>query len=98
MYAVNVSDLIALKQCHAICIIGMLLADFVSPYQQNTVITNKSRLDSAAVLLEGPAANDQKRVEALIAFLQTSLGPRQLGRRIRCYRRGVRGGWSEIRP
>ncbi len=34
----------------------------------------------------------------MVGLLQTVLGPRKLGRRVRCYREGARGGWAEIRP
>ena len=98
MYAVNVSDLTALKRTQPISIVGMLLAGFIPPYNLSTIIADPHRLDTDAVLLNGPAANDLERVQALIVFLQTSLGPRQLHRRIRCYRQGPRGGWSEVRP
>ena len=98
MYAVNISDLTELKSVGSISIVGLLLGGFVRPYEQSHVAIDRNRLDTDAVVLNGPAANDLERVEALIAFLQTSLGPRQLHRRIRCYRQGPRGGWSEVRP
>lgn len=59
---------------------------------------DRDRFDTDAVLLNGPAANDAERADALIEFLQISLGPRKLGRRVRCYAQGQRGGWAEIIP
>ena len=67
-------------------------------YAMNMKATIYYRGGPYVVILNGPAANDLERVEALITFLQTSLGPRQLHRRIRCYRQGPRGGWREVRP
>ena len=78
MYAINICDLTDLKNSGPISIVGMLLRDFIPAYNQNTVAINRNRLDTDAVILNGPAANDLERVEALIAFLQISLGPRQL--------------------
>ena len=98
MYAINICDLTDLKSSGPISMIGVLLHDFIPAYNQDTVAINRNRLDTDAVILNGPAANDLERVQALIAFLQTSLGPRQLHRRIRCYRQGPRGGWREVRP
>ena len=98
MYAINICDLTDLKSSSPISMIDVLLHDFIPAYNQDTVAINRNRLDTDAVILNGPAANDLERVQALIAFLQTSLGPRQLGRRIRCYRQGPRGGWREVRP
>ena len=98
MYAINIYDLTDLKSSGPISIVGMLLRGFIPAYNQDTVVINRNRFDTDAVILNGPAANDLERVEALIAFLQTSLGPRQLHRRIRCYRQGPRGGWREVKP
>ena len=97
MYAVNICDLTELKGFSSISLVSLLLQDFVPAYNQNTVTINRNRMDTDAAILNGPAANDLERVEALIAFLQTSLGPRQLHRRIRCYRQGPRGGWREVK-
>ena len=98
MYAVNICDLTELRGFNSVSLVGLLLQDFVPVYSQDTVVIDRNRMDTDAVVLNGPAANDLERVQALIAFLQTSLGPRQLGRRIRCYRQGPRGGWREVRP
>ena len=59
---------------------------------------DKNRWDSAAVVLDGPAASDQQRLDAVVELLQTVIGPRKINRRVRCYREGPRGGWPEIRP
>ena len=98
VYAVNICDLTELRGFNSVSLVGLLLHDFIPAYNQDTVVINRNRMDTDAMILNGPAANDLERVEALIAFLQTSLGPRQLHRRIRCYWRGPRGGWSEVRP
>ena len=98
MYAVNICDLTELRGFNSVSLVGLLLHDFIPAYNQDTVVINRNRMDTDAMILNGPAANDLERVEALIAFLQTSLGPRQLHRRIRCYWQGPRGGWSEVRP
>ena len=98
MYAVNICDLTELRGFNSVSLVGLLLQDFVPAYNQDTVAISRNRLDTDAVILNGPAASDEKRVKSLIAFLQTSLGPRQLHRRIRCYRQGPRGGWREVRP
>ncbi|MCZ7568907.1 MAG: hypothetical protein M5U01_10020 [Ardenticatenaceae bacterium] len=42
-------------------------------------------------------ARDEARVIALVEVLQTIIGPHHPGRRVRSYREGARGGWSEIR-
>jgi len=59
---------------------------------------NSDRWDEAAVILDGPAAQDETRINALVELLQTVIGPRKMGRRVRCYREGPKGGWAEIRP
>jgi len=77
--------------------VALLLADFCSAHSP-TIIPDKNRWDSAAVVLDGQAASDEQRTEAIVELLQTVLGPRKMGRRVRCYREGPRGGWPEIRP
>lgn len=94
-YAVNVCDLSALPASPAFHPTALLLQDFIQQ-PGTTVQTNRSTVDSGAVVLDGPAAADDARVTALIALLQHVIGPRKLGRRIRCYQRGARGGWTEI--
>jgi len=77
--------------------IGLLLDEFVSQHSP-TITPDKGSIDSGAVVLDGPATRDEARVTALIELLQTVIGPRKMGRRVRCYREGPKGGWSEIRP
>ena len=95
-YAVNLCDLTALRG-EGPGMIGILLRDFVTNPPTH-VDTDRSRMDGFAILRDGPAAQDPERADALIEFLQTSLGPRKLHRRIRCYQEGPRGGWREIVP
>ena len=75
---------------------ALLLQDFIT--QDSPQVTAGGMVDSGAVVLDGPASKDEKRVNALVELLQTVLGPRKIGRRVRCYREGARGGWSEIAP
>ena len=97
-YAVNLGDLGALTpRGEGFNPVGLLLADFVSQHSP-TFTPDKNRIDSGAVILDGPAAQDPQRVEALVELLQTVIGPRTLHRRVRCYREGMKGGWSEVRP
>ena len=77
--------------------VAMLLKDFCSK-DSPTVIPDRDRWDSAAVILDGPAAQDQERLAAVVELLQTVIGPRKIRRRIRCYQEGPCGGWPEIRP
>ena len=96
--AINVCDLDALVPRNGgFNPISLLLRDFCSP-DSPTVVPNKDRFDSAAIILDGPAAGDQERLGAVMDLLQTVIGPRKLNRRVRCYREGPRGGWPEIRP
>lgn len=97
VYAVNLCDLTGLRGDGPVNFIGILLADYVTSPPLH-VDTDGGRLDGFAIILDGPAAQDAERTAALIDFLQTSLGPRKLHRRVRCYRQGPRGGWREIRP
>jgi len=96
--AVNVCDLDALvPRGGGFNPVALLLRDFCTK-DSPTVTPDKDRWDSAAIILDGPAAQDQERLEAVVAVLQTIMGPRKLNRRVRCYREGPRGGWPEIRP
>ena len=95
--AINVCDLDALTPRNGFNPIALLLKDFCSK-DSPTVMPNQDRWDSAAVVLDGPAAKDQERVDAVVDLLQTVMGPRKLNRRVRCYREGPRGGWPEIKP
>lgn len=93
-YAVNLCDLSSLQPA---TMTSLLLADFAST--TSPVVTAKpGMLDTGAVVLDGPAAQDEERAKAMIDCLQTVIGPRKLGRPIRCYQRTRTGKWKEIRP
>lgn len=96
--AINLCDLAALRLADAGggYVVPLLLADFLGA-APSYVRTRAQYVDSGAVVLDGPAAGDEGRVVALVALLQTVLGPRKIGRRIRCYRQGPKGGWREVR-
>lgn len=89
-YAVNIADLIAIDVPFGPM---FLLKDFVDSNNLVAVRTDKQQLDSAAVVLNGPAAEDEERLVAMLQLLQHSLGPRKIRRRVRCYVQGARGGW-----
>ena len=95
-YAVNICDLSELAPASGFNPASLLLQDFLSSAPSH-VVTNKAYVDSAAVILDGPAAQVEDRVTGLVSLLQTVIGPRKIGRRIRCYREGARGAWREIR-
>jgi len=95
--AVNLCDLSDLDRASAINPVSILLHGFCDEASP-TVQTDKKLIDTYAVILDGPAAQDEERLDALVDVLQTIIGPRKLGRRVRCYQQGPRGGWSEIRP
>jgi|GEM_PF-5128139 len=75
-----------------------MLQDFVPATNRTTVIVDQSHMDTGAVLLTGPAGEDEERVNALIQLLQEQIGLQKVNRKVRCYRQGPQGGWSEIRP
>jgi hypothetical protein len=81
-------------------VLPLLFQDFIDHSLRSDLINidSKHTIDEVAVVLNGPAAKDEKRLAALVELLQTSIGPRRLGRRVRCYQEGPRGGWSEIIP
>ncbi len=93
-YAVNVCDL---SDCFPMPLMAILLMGNFCSAQSPTVTVDKGRVDTSAVILDGPAAQDDKRVKGLIELLQTVIGPRKMGRRVRVYREGPRGGWKEVR-
>jgi hypothetical protein len=97
MYAVNVADLSGLDKAGPLSMASLLLVDFVGKPLASVCI-DRTRFDTDAVVLDGPAGADIERVEALVKFLQTVVGPKFLHRRVRCYRQGSQGGWREIRP
>lgn len=96
-YAVNLCDLSDLAEpaIGGFNPVSLLMSDYMDRW--SPMVDIDTRFDSTAVILDGPAAGDPERVTALIDLLQTVLGPRKLRRRVRCYREGPRGGWSEIR-
>jgi len=94
--AINICDLDALSR-RVPMLAPMLLSQFCGT-SSTTVLVNEN-LDSGAVQLDRyPAAYDNDRLAALVDLLQTSIGPRHIGRRIRCYYQNTRGNWTEIRP
>jgi len=99
MYAINVADLSSLATSPVDqLMVRWMLQDFVPATNRTTVIIDQTRMDTGAVLLTGPAGEDEERVEALIQLLQEKIGPQKVNRRVRCYRQGPKGGWSEVRP
>jgi len=96
MIAVNLVDLELLDSKSGAPMTAMLLADFVGG-DPPTVWVDKSRMDSAAVILDGPAASEPNRLLGLIELLQTVLGPRKIGRKVRVYQKGPRGGWKQVK-
>ena len=92
-YAVNLCDLSDAMGEMA----GFLFAEFCTK-NSPTVHVDKSLLDTVAIVLDGPAAQDARRVAGLVELLQTVIGPRKIKRRVRCYQKGPKGGWKEIRP
>lgn len=92
--AVNIADL---SECFPVLgLAGMLLTDFCAG-KSPIVYPERDRVDSGSVVLDGPASKDAERVAALVDVLQTIYGPRRIGRRVRVYRQGPRGGWRELR-
>lgn len=95
MIAINVTDLSLLKSQG--CPIAILLQDFADG-NSPTVIIDKNRMDTGAVILDGPAAHDMERVRALIELLHGIFGEQRIGRPVRVYQQGKRGGWRKIKP
>ncbi len=93
--AVNICDL---DECNSraasFSMVGILLAEFCSQ-DSPTFFVDKNMVDTGAIILDGPAAQDQERLVALVELLQTVIGPRKIGRRIRVYVQGPKGGWKE---
>jgi hypothetical protein len=73
---------------------ALLLQDFIT--KDSPTVQVNDQIDSGAVILDGPAVQDRKRVSGLVELLQTVWGPKKIGRRVRCYQEGPQGGWSEI--
>jgi len=97
--AINLCDLDQMRgrQTAGFNPISLLLHDFVTADAQTTPPAG-GRWDEVGVVLDGPAAQDESRVNALVELLQTVIGPRKIHRRVRCYREGPRGGWAQIMP
>jgi hypothetical protein len=93
--AVNIADLDTLLRGACAAVARALLADFCG--SRSPVVAVGRNVDDQAVVLDGPAAGEDGRTAALVGLLQESLGPRKLGRRVRCYRQNRAGGWTEIR-
>jgi hypothetical protein len=96
-YAVNLCDLDQITPRTGLNMTALLLRDFCDEHSPTTP-PQGGRWDEVGVVLDGPAAQDEARVEALVELLQTVIGPRKMGRRVRCYREGPKGGWSAVRP
>jgi hypothetical protein len=97
--AINICDLDALvPRGGGFNPVAMLLHDFCTKDSPTVMPTGMERWDDAAIILDGPAAQDEARVEAVVELLQTVIGPRKIHRRVRCYREGPRGGWPQIMP
>ena len=90
VYAVNMADLLELPPIIA----RLLLHDFVS-LNSPRVEVERGRIDGFAVVLDGPAARNEARVRALVELL-TGPVSRRVGRPMRVYRRGPRGGWKKV--
>lgn len=73
---------------------ALLLQDFIT--KDSPTVQVNDMIDSGAVVLDGPASRDEKRVNALVEILQTVWGPKKLKRPVRCYSEGSKGGWLEI--
>jgi len=96
MIAVNLCDLDLANERRAFSVMSLLLQDFISD-DPPVVQVRSDRWDEDSILLDGPAAQDEKRLDALVDLLQTVIGPRRIGRPIRCYEQGPHGGWKRIR-
>lgn len=93
--AINICDLSYFTDPNSpIQMSALLLQDFITKDSQTVQVNDM--IDSGAVILDGPASKDEKRTNALVELLQTVLGPKKIGRRVRCYREGAPGDWSEI--
>jgi hypothetical protein len=98
-FAINVCDLSSLANgAGGDFAVQLLLKDFIDRSVPSQLINQDTRhnLDEGAVVLNGTAAKDEKRLNAFIELLQTHIGPKKLGRRVRCYQEGPRGGWKEV--
>jgi len=96
--AINVCDLQELHSDSAFATV-ILIQDFFDRTIPSELINldNRHNIDEGAAVLNGKAAQDEKRLDALVMLLQSVIGPRKLGRRVRMYELGERG-WKEIIP
>ena len=93
--AVNMCDISDLSR--KMSMVGLLLDPFCSRLSATAQISKA--VDGLGIVLDKyPAGDDSDRLTALVELLQTSIGPRKLGRRVRCYYQNSRGNWTEIRP
>ena len=90
-YAVNVLDLTRLPEIT----VQLLLKDYASP-DSPIVDAEPGRIDGMAVVLDGPAARERQRVEALVDLL-LGVFSKRAGAPIRVYQQGPRGGWRRVR-
>lgn len=96
MYAINIADLDELGAAGGDTLIQMLLAGVLCSADSPHVWIDPNRFDTGAVVLDGPAVADEERVLAAIEVLQL-ISKRLMGRPIRCYKRGPRGGWGKVK-
>ena len=97
-YAINLCDLSELTGLESLGGVAAILLHDFADHTSLTITADKRMIDTGAVVLDGQASLDQERVTGLIELLQTIVGPLKIGRRIRAYKQGPRGGWLEIRP
>jgi hypothetical protein len=95
MKAVRISDLTQLCESPGAFPVRALLADFVKKESPTLVLVEKDAVDGYAVVLDGPAAQDPERLSACIELLR-KIGRMKLGRELRIYEMGPRGGWRRI--
>jgi hypothetical protein len=94
MKAVRISDLMQLCEDGGAFPVRALLADFVKK-NPTLALVEKDAVDGYAVVLDGPAAQDHERLSACISLLR-KIGRMKLGRELRVYELGPRGGWRKI--
>jgi hypothetical protein len=95
MKAVRLSDLMSLYQDGGAFPVRVLLADFIKKDDPTLVLVEEDMVDGYAVVFDGPAAQDPSRLSACIELLK-KVGLMKLGREIRVYEQGPRGGWRRI--
>jgi hypothetical protein len=95
MKAVRLSDLMEMCRDGGAFPIKALLADFIKKDDPTLVLVEKDMVDGYAVVFDGPAAQDPERLTACIELLKR-IGKMRLGREVRIYEQGPRGGWRKI--